>query len=117
VIKTLPPGALTGYPQGKSLFRSKKQAILAVERLEDSCTALKGRVDDLESASKRLELEWVETYDKIRHQLSRMARRGDLSNGKGSDPIVEETASEETEMDAISQKIHARRNRSFLGRQ
>jgi len=99
------------------LFRSEKRAILAVERLEDRLAQLKGQVDDLESTSRKLELEWVETYDKIRHQLSRMARRGDLSKGKGSEEIVDDTANDEPVMDPISAGIHARRNRSFIGRQ
>ena len=113
----LPPGALTGYPQAKSLFTSAKRAILAVERLQDSLHELKGRVGDLESAHKKLELEWTETYDKIRHQLSRMARRGDLSNGKTPPEIVPPGDPEEPEMDPISAKIHARRSRTFIGRQ
>ena len=114
---TLPPGALTGYPQGKPLFRSEKRAILAVERLQDSLQALTTKVDSLESASRKLELEWVETYDKIRHQMSRMARRGDLAKGTGPDPIVDPEANDEPVIDPISAGIHARRSRSFLGRQ
>jgi len=98
------------------VFRSEKRAILAIERLEDSIRALRADVGELQSTNKRLQLEWVETYDKVRHQLSRMARRGDLSNGKGSDPIIDEDANAEPEMDAISAKIHARRSRGFLGR-
>jgi len=99
------------------VFRSQKRTIRALERLEDRFVVLSSQVNELESANKRLQLEWVETYDKVRHQLSRMARRGDLSNGK--DPIenVDETANAEPEMDAISKKIHARRNRSYLGNQ
>ena len=99
------------------MFRSVKRAILAVERLQDSLHALRERVDTLESASKKLELEWTETYDKIRHQLSRMARRGDLSNGKAPPEIDPPEGAEEPEMDPISAKIHARRNRTFIGRQ
>ena len=117
VFMTLPPGALTAYPQAKSLFRSEKRAILAVERLQDSLTALTAKVDSLESASRKLELEWVETYDKIRHQMSRMARRGDLAKGTGPDPIVDPEANDEPVIDPISAGIHARRSRSFLGRQ
>jgi len=97
-------------------FRSEKRTILAVERLEDGLSGLKSRVDALESTSKKLELEWVETYDKIRHQLSRMARRGDLTNGKGSDPNVDPEPTEDAGMDPISARIHARRSRGFLGR-
>jgi len=107
----------TGYPQATRVFRSEKRAILAVERLTDSLAALTVKVDALESASRKLELEWVETYDKIRHQMSRMARRGDLSKGKGDDPIIDPAANDEPVMDPISAGIHARRSRSFLGRQ
>jgi len=99
------------------LFRSEKRTIRAIERLEDDFKTLRMAVDELHSANKRLQLEWVETYDKVRHQLSRMARRGDLSNGKGSDEIVDDTATDEAVLDPISEKIHARRNRGFLGRQ
>ena len=97
------------------MFRSEKRAILAVERLQDSCAALTERVTILESASKRLELEWVETYDKIRHQLSRMARRGDLKPATGNGEIVEEKDADEPTVDPISAGIHARRGRMFLG--
>jgi len=99
------------------LFRSEKRAIKAIERLEDSLVGLTAKVDSLESASRKLELEWVETYDKIRHQLSRMAKRGTLPDSKGSDEIVEPGANDEAVMDPISAGIHARRSRSFLGRQ
>jgi len=99
------------------LFRSEKRAILAVERLTDSLAALTTKVDALESASRKLELEWVETYDKIRHQMSRMARRGDLAKGKDLEEISPDPANDEPVMDPISAGIHARRNRSFLGRQ
>ncbi len=115
MFKTLPPGALTSYPQAKPLFRREKRVILAIERLEDSLAVLKAKVDELDSTARKLQLEWIETYDKIRHQLSRMARRGDLSNGKGEPEIVEETTPEDEGMDPISAKIHARRNRMFMG--
>ncbi len=98
------------------MFRSEKRAFRAIERLEDDLKAVRTQVTDLASANKRLELEWVETYDKVRHQLSRMARRGDLSNGKDPEPIVPEDANAEPEVDPISAKIHARRSRGFLGR-
>ena len=99
------------------MFRSEKRAILAIERLEDRLKAFIERVDQLESASKKLQLEWTETYDKIRHQLSRMARRGDLSNGKDPEVIASPEGADEPEMDPISAKIHARRSRTFIGRQ
>ena len=113
---TLPPEVLTSYPQAKSLFRSDKRTIRAIERLDDRLTSCQAKVDELDSLTRKLQLEWIETYDKIRHQLSRMARRGDLSNGKDPLPKVEEEGSEEPGMDPISAKIHERRNRMFLGR-
>lgn len=76
---------------------------------------LAGKVAALESAAKKLELEWVETYDKIRHQLSRMARRGDLKPPTGNGEIVDEKDTEESQVDPISAGIHARRGRMFLG--
>lgn len=98
------------------MFGSKKREILAAERLEDDLRSLKAAVGVLQSANKRLELEWTETYDKIRHQLSRMARRGDLSNGKDQTEIVPPEGSDEPILDDISAKIHERRMRGFLRR-
>jgi len=97
------------------VFGSEKRTILAVERLQDSLAVLTSDVRALESANKTLQLEWTETYDKIRHQLSRMARRGDLSNGKDQLPYTDPEPPEEPETDPISAKIHARRNRMFMG--
>ncbi len=114
-FKTLPPGVLTGYPQAMSLFRTEKRTIRAIERLDDRLLTLQTKVDELDSLSRKLQLEWIETYDKIRHQLSRMARRGDLSKDPGNGENAPETDPEVPEMDPISAKIHARRNRMFMG--
>lgn len=95
--------------------RSIERSLRATERLEDRLDGLISQVNELESANKRLQLEWGETYDKVRHQLSRMARRGDLPKGQGNGEIVDESADAETKMDPISQRIHDRRNRSYLG--
>ena len=111
---TVKPPALdlsTGYPQDIHMFGSEKPNDIAWRRTENACKALSDRVDTLESANKRLLLEWEELYDKVRHQMSRMARRAriesqfeettpDLSNGGG---LPEGP-------DAISAKILARRN-------
>ena len=115
MFMTLPPGALTGYPQAKSLFGSEKRTIRAIERLDDRLVTVQAKVDELDSIARKLQLEWIETYDKIRHQLSRMARRGDLPKANGDQANVDEPASEEPEIDPISAKIHARRNRMFMG--
>jgi len=99
------------------LFRSEKRAILAIERLDNRLKELTSDVQALQAANKRLELEWTETYDKVRHQMSRMARRGDLPPTDAGKPEVGAGNSETDGMDPISAGIHARRNSSFLGRQ
>lgn len=112
---TLPPGVLTGYPQVFERKRSVERLIRATERLEDRLDGLMAQVNELQSANKRLQLEWTETYDKVRHQLSRMARRGDLEKTTNGDEIVDPAADEDAGVDPISAKIHARRNRMFMG--
>lgn len=110
----------TGYPQVLRMFgwtRSEKRPNLAVERLENSLKALTSDVQALQAANKLLQLEWTETYDKVRHQMSRMARRGDLPPAPNGGEIPPPDGSEGPEMDPISAGIHARRARTFLGRQ
>jgi len=98
------------------LFRSDKRANLAVERLENDLKALSSDVRTLQAANKRLELEWTETYDKVRHQMSRMARRGDLPPAGNGEEVTAPVDDGEPQMDPISAGIHARRNRTFIGR-
>lgn len=95
-------------------FRSKQAKDLAAKQLDQRLRELSGKYDELDSAIRKLQLEWIETYDKIRHQLSRMARRGDLPPPGGNGEIVDSGAAGEPQMDPISAKIHARRSRSFL---
>lgn len=78
-------------------------SLKALRQLED-------RVERLERESKALETEWTEVYDKIRHTLSRLAKRSERAiqtepeapqtNGPGLGPV-----------DPISQQILARRRR------
>lgn len=95
---------------------SLERANLAIGRLEDDLKLISARVDELKSANKTLQLEWTETYDKVRHQLSRMARRGTLDTTPNDVPIIPPEGSDEVVLDPISAKIHARRNSGFLGR-
>jgi len=87
----------------------------AVTRLSHRCDDLTDRIGALETANKRLGLEWEELYDKVRHQMSRMARRQALEQPENGELLegVGESASA-LGMDPISAKIHARRG---LGRQ
>jgi hypothetical protein len=71
-------------------------------------------VAGLRSGHKRLELEWEELYDKVRHQMARMSRRAAVAKKENGDP-PEAILNPETgePMDPISAGIHARRG-SFL---
>jgi len=68
------------------------------------------RLDALERANRSLELEFTELYDKVRHQMSRMAKRAavnDKENGGGPEvlPLQEDNLG----TDAISASILRRR--------
>jgi len=87
----------------------------AIDRLEDRLKATEDLCSALSRSNKKLDLEFTELYDKVRHQMSRMAKRyavdlkengldeasgGDVESGPSTDPI--------------SEKILARRARGFL---
>lgn len=74
----------------------------AFDRLEDRLRSVELKCDDLERSKKSLDLEFTELYDKVSHQMSRMAKRyaraekendselqelPDTSPGDGLDPI------------------------------
>jgi len=88
------------------IFRQSRA--LAVLR-EDLRSAM-DRINDLETANKRLSLEWEELYDKVRHQMSRMSKR--YADASPPDPGNGEIVPENDAvpgMDPISARIHARR--------
>jgi len=63
----------------------------ALEQLEGRIATLETLTDDLRRASRSLELEYIELYDKVRHQMSRMAKRGAVEARKNIEPeVVEE---------------------------
>ncbi len=69
-------------------------------------------VDSLKRANRSLELEFTELYDKVRHQMSRMAKRTAVEAKELNDaePILPAPG----EVDAISAKILARRDRGRM---
>jgi len=85
------------------LFRGTK----ALERLEERMASLETQGDDLKRIIRSLELEYIELYDKVRHQMSRMAKRGAVEARKNI--AVEEEEIEEDGVDPISREILARR--------
>ena len=82
----------------------------ALTRLSKELRELGDAVAKLETANKRLGLEWEELYDKVRHQMSRMARRQAIDKAANGDLFegMDDPAGL-AGMDPISAKIHARR--------
>ena len=95
------------------LWRQQK----AFDRLEDRLRSLELKCDDLERAKNGLDLEFTELYDKVSHQMSRMAKRYSRAE-KANGEELPETPDNETSsgLDPISKSILARRNKgAFQG--
>jgi len=71
----------------------------AIERLEDDLRKLKNVVEDLERGRKSLELEFTELYDKVSHQMSRMAKR--YARAEKETPIEETDIASANSLDGI----------------
>jgi len=80
------------------VFRTTK----ALDRLSDRIQSLEDICADLQRASRKLDMEFTELYDKVSHQMGRMAKRYaaraaadtstdptdlDISPSDSSDPI------------------------------
>ena len=84
----------------------------AVDRLEDRLRSLEIKCDDLERAKKSLDMEFTELYDKVSHQMSRMAKRYSRAKTNGEEQPQEEPVIDSAPtIDPISAKILDRRNR------
>jgi len=95
------------------LFATNK----AIDRLSDGLKRLADDVSDLQRDRKKLDLEFTDLYDKVRHQMSRMAKRdAQATKANGEIPPLGGEVLEEDELDPISAKIHARRTGGFLTR-
>jgi len=96
-----------------SVFGDKK----AIDRLEDRLERTIQICTDLERENKKLDLEFTDLYDKVRRQMSRMAKRYAVDSKESADlePVIID-GSDPGEMDPISADIHARRSRGFLSR-
>jgi hypothetical protein len=82
--------------------------------------SLSKRVDQLETETRQLKLEWLSTYDKFRSILARIAKRDERLRAADESAGSQEAVSDErgslvgptaSSLDPISQKILARRNR------
>lgn len=86
-----------------------------LDRLEDRLRSLELKCDDLERTKKSLDLEFTELYDKVSHQMSRMAKRysrAEKTNGEEPPEVPDNETSFVS--DPISAAIHARRSKGFL---
>jgi len=94
-----------------SIWRQQK----AIDRLEDRLKATEDLCSEQSRSLKRLDLEFTDLYDKVRRQMSRMAKRYavDLKEN-GLDEASDGDADDGPSIDPISEKILARRQRGFL---
>jgi len=76
----------------------------ALERIEDRLAELETLNDGLAREVRGLKLEYIELYDKVRHQMSRMAKRHAVHNREVVEEVVEDDG-----VDPISRQILALR--------
>jgi len=82
------------------------------DRLEDRLRSLELKCDDLERAKKSLDMEFTELYDKVSHQMSRMAKRyARAEKANEHEPEVLANAEDFPTADPISRSILMRRAR------
>jgi len=79
----------------------------ALERLENRIAKIETLAADLERENRKLGLEYIELYDKVKRQMSRMAKRSAVDTAE----LNEETVVVEPDdgIDPISRSILARR--------
>lgn len=89
-----------------SVFRVQK----ALDRLEDRLQRTEQLCADLDRENKKLDLEFTDLYDKVRRQMSRMAKRYAVDQ-KENAPEFEETPNDSPtdSLDPISRSIMMRR--------
>jgi len=79
----------------------------ALERLENRIAKIETLAADLERENRKLGLEYIELYDKVKRQMSRMAKRSAVDAQElNEEPVVEEP---DDGIDPISRSILARR--------
>ena len=89
-----------------SVFRVQK----ALDRLEDRLQRTEQLCADLDRENKKLDLEFTDLYDKVRRQMSRMAKRYAVdSKENGQEFQVNPDDSPSDTLDPISRSIMMRR--------
>lgn len=86
---------------------------IAISKLKTRIGDLEDTCADLQRASRKLDLEFTELYDKVSHQMGRMAKRyATRAAAETPELDLEPAAAAENGIDPISAKILARRNRT-----
>ena len=81
-----------------------------IDRLEDRLRSLELKCDDLERAKKSLDMEFTELYDKVSHQMSRMAKRyARAEKAESGETPADSGNSLSNDIDPISASIMRRR--------
>lgn len=94
-----------------SVFRMQK----AVDRLEDRLQRTEDLCADLQRESKKLDLEFTDLYDKVRRQMSRMAKRYAVDQKETpGDFEVPQNDSPTDSVDPISRSIMMRRGMAVV---
>ena len=88
------------------LFATNK----AVERLRDRLETLEVLTGELERDRKKLDLEFTDLYDKVRHQMARMAKRAAVvTAAEGNGEFEPEVPEHLAHLDPVSRSIMLRR--------
>lgn len=93
-----------------SLFKSKESEKIDLSPLEERLKELEIRCENIERTARSLNLEFTELYDKVSHQMSRMAKRYTAANKDNGDPPEPDQATSHLDsLDPISKSIMLRR--------
>ena len=79
------PGLYSAYPQVYKRFMGIFQQQKALAALSFRLGEMSTEIQDLKRANRSLELEFTELYDKVRHQMSRMAKRAAVAEKENID--------------------------------
>jgi len=87
----------------------------ALERLDDRLAVVENLCSASERDLRNLKLEFVELYDKVSHQMSRMSKRAALyqkQNGEDELPVVPDDPY--AHLDPVSRSIMMRRAKELM---
>jgi len=94
-----------------SIFARQK----AAERLEHRLGKLEDLCSGLERDRAKLDLEFSDLYDKVRHQMSRMAKRDAVSQKENGEEVLPPPPDDPfSHLDSVSRSIMMRRARQGM---